>query len=139
MTITGAHGRLEAAGSGGPKPWMIPVSNFQYTMAQHTSNSGGHSGAEQTVTIEKEPDAFSPQLFQMVVSNELLKSVVIDFSGAGQNFYTFTIEDAQIASVRRERQRSQGPNKETELIKLAYAKITVSGHSSKNLSDSWTQ
>jgi type VI secretion system secreted protein Hcp len=86
------------------------------------------------ITLTKEIDKTSPQLFNMWMTNENITLCTIEFyknnsSGQEVQFYTIELEGARIASIRFEHQNTLDPETQpypiTEQITLVYSKITI--------------
>jgi len=96
------------------------------------------------MVIMKEWGAASPQIFQAAVTNETLKSVVLEFfqsgegargSGASEVFYTIRLTNASIAGVK---QSMQQDGRYVEEVSLVFQKIEVEHKGSKTTSsDEW--
>lgn len=90
----------------------------------------------QPVLLLKPSGASSPQFFQAMATNELLKKVVIDFyrpdpSGVSVNYYTVTLENVTVSGYKQfigplDKERfNPGDNLLYDEIKLSFQKITV--------------
>lgn len=80
----------------------------------------------QPIVITKPVDAASPQIFQALVDNENLPTVVIEFERASQSggveiYYRVELTNASIAGVRKNFGTIDG---DTETISIAYQSIT---------------
>ena len=119
--------------------------------------TGQASGKRQhgPITITKEWGAASPQLFQALCTNEILKSVVFDFynttkEGTEQIYYTITLTDATVASIEymTGTGESAGSAKTTatydthelEAISFTYRRIEVESKVGKTMAmDDWVE
>jgi type VI protein secretion system component Hcp len=92
-----------------------------------SSGSGSTSGnrQHQPVVITKELDPASPKLFQMLVSNELLKSVHIWFSRVGpgntHEWHTLKLTNASVVNI--EHVAIPGSTHPGEEIEFAYERL----------------
>lgn len=108
VTIEGARqGKFKA--DGGPRGGdRIPALRFQYQLsAPRDAATGQASGKRQhgALMITKEWSAASPQIYQALVTNETLKSVLLEFfrpgpSGAEEVLATIHLTNATVASMR---------------------------------------
>ncbi len=122
----------------------IPGLSFQYeVISPRDPATGQHSGKRQhrPVSFVKEWGAATPQLFQALVGNEVLKTVKFEFiqmdKGTGQEGIYFTIDlaNASVADIKQfsgtadaaesaKHTSSQG-SKELETISFTFQKITL--------------
>ncbi|MFL5739590.1 MAG: type VI secretion system tube protein Hcp [Flavisolibacter sp.] len=92
----------------------------------------------QPFVIRKLAGASSPQFLQALISNEMLKKVVIEFSGPNQNEekgagYVITLENVRVTSFKQSATVPENtsikvgtaPSPLMDEIKLIYQKITV--------------
>ena len=91
----------------------------------------------QPVIILKQSGASSPQFFQALCTNEVLKKVVIDFykpdatTGSEINYYTVTLENVSVTGYKQfigplENEKFNPDNNSLfDEIKLTFQKITV--------------
>jgi type VI secretion system secreted protein Hcp len=122
----------------------IPGLSFDYTVKSPIDPATGHSSGKrihEPVRFVKEWGASSPQFFNALVSNETLKKVEFEFwrtdqSGKQVLYYTTTLEQARVVSVRQfsSDAKVQGSStskltsataNELEEISLTFQKITV--------------
>ncbi len=113
--------------------------------------SGMASGKRmhQPVIILKQTGASSPQFFQALCTNELLKKVVIDFykpdaMGTEINYYTVTLENVRVSGYKQfigqlENVKFNSANNSLfDEIKLSFQKITVEDKVGKTIAiDDW--
>jgi type VI secretion system secreted protein Hcp len=138
MTIEGAsQGKFKGESKvAGMTPEQIPVLSVSHEMKM---SSGQASGKRQhgVITIVREVDAASPQLFRASASNEVLREVVLKFigsqgsgAGAGKVAETIVLNDATINAIRRTGTR--------ESISIVYDTINVTYvGGSKSATDDW--
>ena len=118
ITIEGSYqglfkGSFDAPYSPGPPFSSRPshrIAGIKYlseTTAPLDAETGFTTGrtSRKPITITKEWDAASPQLFQALVSNETLKSVLFEFvktkpNGTEEIYYTVTIEDGGVSNIK---------------------------------------
>jgi type VI secretion system secreted protein Hcp len=138
VTIQGStQGVIKGQGSGREKD-KIPGVAFSYGVERPVdAASGVPSGKRQhkPVVITKEWGAASPELYQAIVTNEVLKSVLCEFvsvNALGVEEVTFTIEltNATIVGFDGSVQLGEkdGPvvdTRELERIEFEFQRITV--------------
>jgi type VI secretion system secreted protein Hcp len=126
---------------------------FSYEVKAPTDRASGMaSGKRQhgAITITKEWGASSPQFFQALVTNELLKSVVLQFVTADPNtgeetiYHKITLTNARIIQINafkdRAVQREFNETPELESISLSFEKIEIENVKGKTkASDNWRQ
>ena len=113
--------------------------------------SGQASGKRsyQPLTIVKAAGASSPQFFQALLTNEVLKKVVIELTKANADgseyvYYTITLEDATVANYKQYSgsaavegavTKHSGANDYSvyDEIKLSFRKITVESKDGKTM------
>jgi type VI secretion system secreted protein Hcp len=104
----------------------------------------------QPVLILKQSGASSPQYFQALTTNELLKKVVIDFyrpdpSGMEVNFYTVILENVSVSGYKQfigplENEKFNPANNTLyDEIKLSFQKITVEDKIGKTMTTDDTE
>jgi type VI secretion system secreted protein Hcp len=97
--------------------------------------SGQASGKRQhkPLTITKWVDKSSPVLYQILVTNEVIKTLKLDFyqttpEGAEEIFYTIELENATISEIKLVMLNNKYPDnmqhKEQENVSFTYQKIT---------------
>lgn len=92
----------------GRETW-IPLRSFGYAVNSPTDpGSGMATGKTQfgIVSFAKDWGASSPQLFQAISTNEILKSVIFEFTqtnslGATEVFYRVTLSNARVTNFRQ--------------------------------------
>jgi len=142
----------------GPKTGeKIPGLSFQYeVIAPHDSATGQHSGKRQhkPVTFVKEWGASTPQFFQALVNNEVLKTVKFEFMQINTNgeefvFFTINLTNASVAGIRQYTETPEGVpsskhastagNRELEAISFTFQKIELENKTAKTMAvDDWT-
>lgn len=150
VTIEGqAQGKFKA--EGGPQFHdRIPVLRFSYeVVSPRDAASGLLTGRRQhkPVTIVKEWSAASTQIFQAVVNNETLKSVLIEFyrpnqSGQEEVVATVRLTDAAIARftslVSDPALGDAAAGRLVEHVEFTFKKIEISNPVAKmGAADSW--
>lgn len=145
VTIEGKSGPIKGESTQKGHEKSIVGNAFSYSVrAPRDLASGMASGKRQhgPVTFTKEWGAASPQLFQALVTNEVLKTVLFEFmqsapTGEQQVYQTVTLTNASLSSLTR---RASGANEPHELedIGMTFQKIEIEdkiGHASA--SDDW--
>ncbi len=130
----------------------IPAIRFIYEIgAPRDVPTGQASGKRQhsPVTITKEWGAASPQLFDALVTNEILDFVLFEFvrtnpAGEEEVYYTIRLTDATVSDLKQyanqAAQDSAGSRHELEDISFTYHKIEVENKDTKmSASDNWTR
>lgn len=113
--------------------------------------TGQASGKRQhkPVVFTKEWGAASPQIFQALCTNEVLKSVLFEFvrttaDGTEEIYHTVKLSNATIASVNQEvAQTAEGQRFDThelERIALSFQRIEIENKTGKTMAtDDWTK
>jgi type VI secretion system secreted protein Hcp len=127
------------------------VHGFDYTVSNtFDQNRGTFTGkrAHEPILIRALLDSATPIYWNSLVSNEVVTSVQIDFftndkKGAEKNFYSITLTNAQIVSVRQYTHEDPTHDKSTDLremveYKIAFQKVDVTWtDGGKTASDDW--
>jgi type VI secretion system secreted protein Hcp len=134
------------------KPGQIPALRFAYQIKlPRDAATGLASGRPQhlPLTITKEWGAASPQLFQALVTNEVLESVLFEFvqigtEGAEEVYYTIKLTDATIADLKQyldqTKQDAGFATHAFEDVSFTYQTIEVQHNLAKTAaSEHWTQ
>jgi type VI secretion system secreted protein Hcp len=152
VTIQGTtQGTFKGQGVG-PNKGKISGVAFSYGVETPVDEgTGAPSGKRQhkPIIITKEWDAASPQLYQAIVTNETLKSVLCEFvnvNAAGVEQVAFTIELTNAAIVDFDGSvqfgEKGGPvidTRELESISLVFQKITITSVTGDTTTtDDWT-
>jgi type VI secretion system secreted protein Hcp len=123
--------------------WIEVLSFSAGALAPRDASTGQASGKRQhkPISITKEVDESSPQLFKAATTNEVLKNVVIqsvrvDPRGKEQIYQTITLKNAHIPQV----QKILGKGKrEQERFELIFQEIQVTDVQGKvTATDDWT-
>ena len=130
----------------------IPALRFVYEIkSPRDAATGQASGKRQhsPITITKEWGAASPQLFQALVMNEVLESVLFEFiqtgtEGAEEVYYTIKLTNATIANLKQyldqTKQDTGFATHAFEDVSFTFQKIEVAHNIAKTAaSDDWTQ
>ncbi len=130
----------------------IPGVRFSYQVSSpHDMATGQASGKRQhnpvVVTVEWGPA--TPQIFQAVATNEVLKSVVIEFirtgaTGVQEVYQTIRLTNATVSSVRMHVNEPQpgGPAENRALADVAFAfqRIEIENRPGKTMAaDDWSR
>ena len=122
----------------------VPATAFSFSVrSPHDPGSGQASGKRQysAITFTKPWGASSPQLFSAASNNELLKSVLFEFSqvdakGVPQVYETITLTGASISGITRRASASTG---EVEDISMLFTKIEIDDLPGKTTAtDTWS-
>lgn len=148
VTIEGTkQGKFKGGGRGS----KIVGLEFSYEVTSpRDAASGQPSGKRQhhPVVITKEWDASTPQIFQALVTNEVLKSVVLEFirtapQGKEEVFYTVTLTNGAVADVRQFFQGEAPPGqpagpRDLEDVSFTFQKIELENVPGKTVAvDDW--
>ncbi len=127
----------------------IPAIGFEYEVKSPRDAASGLATGKrqhQPVTIVKQWGASSPQIFQALVTNELLKTVLFEFvrtnsNGEEQVFYTIKLTNATIVSFHPHiNQQNSNSNDipETEEVSFTFQKIELENKLAKTMAtDDW--
>ena len=108
VTVTGATtGKFKGGTTSKGNEGKIECTGFRYSVSSaHDAASGQPTGrrTQEPVTIIKQFDSSTPQLLQALYTNEVLRTVVIEFykkspTGTEVLFYTMTLTNATISSI----------------------------------------
>ena len=153
MSITvesNAQGKFKSESRSG-KDKIDLIGYMQEVAAPRDLATGQASGkrAYQPLTIVKAVGASSPQFFQALLTNEVLKKVVIELSKANTDgseyvYYTITLEDVTVANYKQysatsatdeiaATKHSANANAVYDEIKLGFRKITVESKDGKTM------
>ena len=126
----------------------IPVLDFGYeVISPRDAGSGQASGKRQhrPITFVKMWGPATPQIFQALVSNELLKSVLFEFTrsdAAGKEtvFQTVKLTNASVSGFKEYTQpNGKGGTDDFDLVSLTFQKIEITNNDGKTTaSDDWT-
>lgn len=120
----------------------IPVIRFGYSLVSPRDVATGQASGKRQhkpVIITKSIDAATPQFFQAAATNEVLKSVLLEFvltnsMGQQEIFYTITLTNATVAEVA---QRSED-SRLLEDIAFTFQKIDIESKAGKTMAvDNW--
>ncbi len=103
---------------------------FEYAVTSpRAAGSGQATGRRQhsPITITKRWGAATPQLFQALVTNELLKSVLIEFvktspQGKEVVYHTVKLTNANVVSIE---QYANPEDRELEEVSISFQKIEI--------------
>jgi type VI secretion system secreted protein Hcp len=141
MTVEGdKQGRFRAEGRSDNK---ILASGFTYSVKSPRDVATGMASGKrmhQPIIISHEVGASSPQFFQALVTNEILKNVILEFytvDRAGKQIlsYTITLDDARVVDFN---QKMDG-DKVWEDISFTFQKIELSNKTGGTMAeDTWS-
>lgn len=160
VTIEGTRqGKFKGESQKKERADKIPGLSFQYeVVSPRDAATGQHSGKRQhkPIVFVKEWGVATPQLFQALVNNEVLKKVTFEFlqidKGTGKEvvYFTIVLVNASIAAIKQytdpgvegsasAKSPSQGL-KELEAISLTFQKIEIEHKAGKTMgADDWQQ
>ncbi len=130
---------------------------FGYEVQSPIDNASGQATGKRQhhpVWFVKEWGAASPQIFQALVTNEVLKSVIFEFykktvKGAEEIYFTIKLTNASISGLRLLKGNDgstcqmpgaslAGSSKELDLVTLTFQRIDIESKTGKTTaSDSW--
>ncbi|MEO7239402.1 MAG: type VI secretion system tube protein TssD [Gemmatimonadales bacterium] len=137
MTIEGTkQGVFPGAKAGG-----IAGLRFSYDVkSPRDMASGQASGKRQhgPIVFTKMVGAASPQIFQALTSNEVLKSVVINLPG-GEGGYTIKLSNATVSGIKQYTEGLSGPPTVLEDVSFTFQRIEVEDPGTRSMAmDDWT-
>lgn len=140
----------DKAASARRKHRIAGIKFLSETTSPRDAATGQASGRRihKPITITKEWDAASPQLFQALVDNETLKSVLFEFvktqpNGSEEVYHTVTLTNAAVSNIRSYldlTDTSGDPYDAHELedVSFVFQKIELENREGKTAaSDSW--
>ncbi len=133
----------------------IPGLRFQYTVQSPRDMATGQASGKrqhQPVVITKRWGVSSPQIFQACVTNELLKSVVLEFVRTNPNgqeyiYHVIRLTNATISSIRQYANMLNanelptiGGQHDLEDVSFTFQKIEIFNNDGKTQAlDDWTK
>ena len=145
VTIEGVkQGKFKGDGKAKAHPGTIACLAFAYEVkSPRDASTGMATGRRQhePIVITKRWDSASPQLFQALVSNESLKSVLLEFvrtrpDGQEEVYYTITLQDAMVVGIKQYTDAAGG--RELEDVSFSFQRIFVEDKVGKAASmDAW--
>jgi len=151
VSIKGAK-QGQFKGETGKDLTKIPFLGFSYGVkSPHDAATGQASGKRQhkPLTIVKEWGVVSPQLFEALVTNEVLTSVIVqemrtDKSGKEQVYMEIRLTDAFVSEIEIDPERLENQpvwtDHEIERVSFVFRKIEIENKVSKTAaSDDWEQ
>ena len=137
MTIEGTkQGAFPGAKSGG-----IPGLKFSYEVkSPRDLASGQASGRRQhnPVVVTKAVGAASPQIFQALTTNEILKSVVVTLPGGEGGSYTIKLSNATVSNVKQYTEPLNGQTVVLEDVSFTFQRIEVEDLGTRSMAvDDW--
>ena len=113
----------------------IEILSFSWgaTNSAVRSAAGSPKGGKPTVseiTITKEVDKASAQLFSACVNSTLIKTATISWSkstggGKPEDYMVYTLTNVYVTSVQSSSSKDQGPQLGTESVTLNFQKISI--------------
>jgi type VI secretion system secreted protein Hcp len=131
VTIEGSQqGKLKGDSKRKAHKGAITGLAFEYAVTSpRDAGSGQATGRRQhsPITITKRWGAATPQLFQALVTNELLKSVLIEFvktspQGKEVVYHTVKLTNANVVSIE---QYANPEDRELEEVSISFQKIEI--------------
>jgi len=145
VTIEGVkQGKFKGDSRAKAHPGTIAGLGFMYEVkSPRDAATGMATGRRQhePIVITKRWDSASPQLFQALVSNEALKSVLLEFvrstpDGREEVYYTIQLQDAMVVGIKQYTDASAA--RELEDISFSFQRIFVEDKVGKAASmDAW--
>jgi type VI secretion system secreted protein Hcp len=155
VTIEGAkQGKLKGESVRTLHQEKIPGLRFDYTVKSPRDAASGQASGKrqhQPIKFTKEWGAASPQLFQALCTNEVLKSVLFEFmrtndQGAEESYQTVKLTNASVAEIHQytapagEAGQAARDTHELEDISVTFAKIEIENVAGKTMAtDDWKQ
>ncbi|MBL8134974.1 MAG: type VI secretion system tube protein Hcp [Anaerolineae bacterium] len=152
ITIDGVkQGKLKAEFSGdSPKDKILGLAFVYEVEAPRVAASGRTRGSRKhsPVVFVKSWGAASPQLFQAMITNELLKTVLFEFvkpdaEGVDRVYHTIKLFEASILSIKHEINPSKSDNfpdhPAIERVALTFQRIEIENLEGKTIAaDEWS-
>ncbi len=130
-------------------PDTLPARGFGYEVRAPRDASTGMAAGKRVhgpVTFLKEWGAASPQLFQALTTNEVLKTVLFEFvhttdDGSEEVYHTIKLTNATVASIRQYTAADAGvASRGVDEVALAFERIEIESKTGKTMAmDSWAQ
>jgi type VI secretion system secreted protein Hcp len=137
MTIEGTKQGVFAAAKGG----NIAGLRFGYGVkSPRDATSGQASGRRQhgPVVVTKQVGTGSPQIFQALTTNEVLKSVVVVLPGEGGSSYTVKLSNARVSEIKQFTEVVNGLAVVLEEVSFTFQRIEVEDPATKTMAmDDW--
>ncbi|MBC8123416.1 MAG: type VI secretion system tube protein Hcp [Gemmatimonadaceae bacterium] len=137
MTVEGTKQGVFPGGKGGG----ITGVRFSYLLkSPRDAASGQASGKRQhgSVVFTKVVGTASPQLFQAVTSNEVLKSVAIDLPSGEGGGYTIKLSNAAVSEIKQYTETLNGQTVVLEDVSFTFQKIEVEDRGTRSMAmDDW--
>ena len=151
VTIIGAkQGQFKGEGTGKSHKGKIPAVGFLYEVKSPRDIATGQASGKRQhnpVRITKEWGASSPQIFQALVTNEVLKSVLCEFvradpKGQEEVYYTIKLTNASVSDLKQYLDETQTAGdyagKALEDVSFTFQKIEEEDKiANRAASDSW--
>lgn len=147
VTIEGAkQGRFKGESKSERHKDQVEGVRFAYGVKTARDAASGQASGKRMhspVTITKEWGAASPQIFQAVVTNEVMKSVAIDFvrtnpEGVEYVYQTIRLTNASISEVRQFNDRFTSGAVDLEDVAFTFQRIDIENKDGKtSASDTW--
>jgi type VI secretion system secreted protein Hcp len=142
MSVEGAkQGKFKGDVPGKSKPNVIRCYYYGYAVnTTRDASSGMASGKRQhgPIVIHKVINNSSPQFMQALISNEVLKTVIIELRTATKPYYTITLQNASISSIQHSVPEIDQTPDALEEIELVFQKITFKSADGSTVNDDWT-
>jgi type VI secretion system secreted protein Hcp len=115
-------------------------------LSSHDLATGQASGKRQhkPVTITKEWGAATPQLFQALVTNEILKTVLIEFIGVSRDgrsevAHWIRLTNATVSHIREFTEKEQAGLRPLEEVSFTFQRIEINNNRGRTAAtDDWT-
>lgn len=151
VSVKGAK-QGELKGETGKNQTKIPILGFSYGVKSPRDPATGQASGKRQhkpLMIYKEWGVVSPQLFEALVTNEILTSVVVqevrtDQAGKEQVYMEIRLTNANISEIEIDPERQDDPpvwtNHEIERVSIVFQKIEIENKVSKVVAvDDWEQ
>jgi type VI secretion system secreted protein Hcp len=120
----------------------IPGLKFSYEVkSPRDVASGQASGKRQhtPVVVTKAVGTASPQIFQALTTNEVLKSVVVSLPGKEGGGYTIKLSNATVSDVKQYTELLNGQAVVLEDVSFTFQRIEVEDSATRTMAvDDWT-
>ena len=136
MTIEGTK-----QGVFGAKGGAIPGFRFSYAVKSPRDVATGQASGKRQhgpIVVTKVVGTASPQIFQALTTNELLKSVGIELPGGEGSGYTIKLSNATVSEIKQYTEVLNGQALVLEDVSFTFQKIEVQDPGTKTMAiDDW--
>jgi type VI secretion system secreted protein Hcp len=148
ITIEGTkQGKFKGSSNIKGREDAIEIQSYRLGVSAPRDVSTGQASGKrqyQAISFKKPVDASSPQFMTALTTNEVLKTVKIEFygpdnhSGEERVYQTVTLTNASLKSWTQDFENESGGGDDLELVELVFEKITLESNTAKtSAQDDW--